>query len=132
MKTTSRQADATLAQLTRVMARNTSLATSTPPVPAGPVATYTKPAASAPPRKPLIATQARAAGSSGIRLKADDHARIRQVILAGLELQHTLTASDAIRLALHAYDPKQLTADDIARLRASDGRSHAGRGMASS
>lgn len=114
---TTKQADATMARLTSAMARNTALATSTPrPAAAsGPVATYT-PA----PRK-NVPTRSRA-NASGIRLLADDQARIRQVLQAGLDLQVNLAMSEVIRLALRAYDPRRLTRQDIEQLRASDGR----------
>ena len=119
MKTTSKQADAklaTLAKLTNAMQRNTSLATGGQPRHAGPVATYT-------PQPPAPRTSAPAnTRTSGIRLKPNDHVKIRAVIQAGLALQETLTVADTIRLALEAYDPKRLNASDIARLRASDGR----------
>ena len=125
MKVTSKHADATLAKLASVMERNTTLATGSEAKAAqsGPVATYTPsatPPASA--RKPQRSIGSR---TSGIRLQADDNSRIRQIIQAGLELQETLAVSDVIRLALAAYDPKRLTADDIAQLRAKDGRSAA-------
>lgn len=130
-KITSKQADATLAKLTSVMHRNTALATSTP-IAAGPSATYTMPQAPAPataPAKPKAAASSVARETrSGIRLRAEDTARIREVIQAGLSFQETLTTVDVIRLALAAYDPKRLTATDIATLWNKDGRSARARG----
>lgn len=129
MKITSKQADATLAKLTSAMARNTSLATtaeSAVSASASPVATYTATTVRTPSRpvssKPVSRT-------SGIRLKPVDLDKIHQVIQAGLELRENLAASDVIRLALAAYDPKRLSPTDIAALKARDGRSQKARGV---
>lgn len=120
MKVTSKQADATLAKLTHAMQRNTTLATATAPTPAsvGPVATYT-----AQPVKPI--TVSARSKRSGIRLNAHDNQKIGEVIQAGLALETTLAVSEVIHLALRAYDPKSLKAEDIRWLRTIDGRSQA-------
>jgi hypothetical protein len=129
MKVTSKQADATLARLTTAMQRNTTLATGSKDAGAamaGPVATYT------PQPAPRRASQSIVAGPSGgratgIRLKPDDNTKIREGIQAGLALAETLAVSDVIRIALRAYDPRHLSASDIAQLRARDGRSNPAR-----
>ncbi len=116
MKVSSKQADATLAKLTSVMQRNTTLATNAPQQPS-PVSTYTLPAKT----KSPPSTHKHSRGS-GIRLKSDDDAKIMEVIRAGLNLNETLNTSDVIRLALRAYKPESITSNDIAYLRAKDGR----------
>ena len=111
MKVTSKHADATMAKLASVMNRNTTLATGNEPKAASPVATYTArpvlPPTTAFPRTTL------SPNASGIRLKPNDHAKIREVIQAGLALQETLAVSDVLRIALAAYDPKRLSTDAI-------------------
>ena len=128
MKVTSKQADALAAKLTNAMQRNTSLATGKGNTQAaGPIATYTP---QSPPHDSMnavapLSTKHSSGRRSGIRLKADDDAKIREIIQAGFSFQENLTATDAIRLALRAYDAKRLSQADIALIRAKDGRSNA-------
>lgn len=112
-----------LARLTGAMQRNTTLAAGTASTPAahGPAASYTP----APPKLHHSATRRR----SGIRLYADDTRRIAEVIQAGLPLGATLAMSQVIRLALRAYDPKRLNADDIMWLRTANGNSRSAKGV---
>jgi len=129
MKITSKQADALAAKLTTAMQRNTTLATGKGSTQAaGPVATYTPQPPEPRPMGALISGSPKhpSGRRSGIRLKADDDAKIREIIQAGFAFQENLTATDAIRLALRAYGPKHLTQADIAQIRAKDGRSNAG------
>ena len=129
MKITSKQADASLAKLTSritsAMERNTTLATGKGSLhSASPVATYTAQPVAPKPQAPIPppVTPRHARSTSGVRLNAGDLARIRQIVQAGFDLQQQLTTSDAIRLALRAFDPKRLTASDIAQVRAETSR----------
>lgn len=117
----SKQADATLAKLTTAMQRNTTLATGNQEQPNR--AAFNAPASTYKPQPvPPVRIASGRSATSGIRFKPNDHAKIRQIIHAGLDLQENLSASDVIRIVLHAYDPRKLTGEDIARLHASDGR----------
>jgi hypothetical protein len=51
-----------------------------------------------------------------------DHQRINGIINQALSLGQRIPMSDAIRLALIAYNPKSLTTADIAAVQATDGR----------
>ena len=120
MKVTTKQADSLAVKLQNAMDRNTSLAVGKGTLPSpGPVSTYApEPVAT----KLVIPTQRISqqqpgARRSGIRLKNEDDKKIREIIQAGFALQHNLNATDAIRIALQAYDAKRLAAADIVRIR---------------
>lgn len=57
-----------------------------------------------------------------IRLTDDDLARVRDVIGHALGLSETLNTTEVLRLALHEWNFKQLTAKKIAEIRSQDGR----------
>lgn len=121
MKVSSKDASDMAAKLTSAMQRNTSLATNAKNIQSmatSPVSSYTVQQPT-----PAKATRSVSPRTSGMRFKPQDHARIREVIQAGLGLQETLSTTEVVRLALQAFDPKRLTPSDIARVRASDGRS---------
>jgi hypothetical protein len=60
--------------------------------------------------------------TSGLRFTAHDHERINRIINQALSLGERIPMSDAVRLALIAYDPRSLTTADLAALHATDGR----------
>lgn len=68
-----------------------------------------------------VGTPARIARPS-IRLTDEDLARVREVIGHALSLSETLNTTEVLRLALHEWDFKKLTAKKIAEIRTQDGR----------
>jgi phage baseplate assembly protein W len=62
------------------------------------------------------------ARTSGLRFTAPYRERINRIINQALSLGERIPMSDAVRLALIAYDPRSLTTADLAALHATDGR----------
>lgn len=121
-------ADSTMALLGQAMDRNTRLTSSvvtpmkapaSPALPAVPVAPLRTAAVPRMRPTPPIPHTIR---TSGLRFTAMDHQRINGIINQALSLGQRIPMSDAIRLALIAYNPKSLTAADIAAVQATDGR----------
>jgi hypothetical protein len=121
-------ADSTMALLGQAMDRNSRLATPAAPPPTTPMpgAPPVAALASAPPRaagaRPLAVPVRPAIRTSGLRFTAQDHQRINRIINRSLSLGQRIPMSDAVRLALKAYDPQSLTDADLAALDATDGR----------
>ena len=121
-------AESTMALLGQAMDRNTRLTSSVvtpmkalaspalPDVPVPPLQTV------ALPRPRPIPPIPHPIRTSGLRFTAMDHQRINGIINQALSLGQRIPMSDAIRLALIAYNPKSLTTADIAAVQATDGR----------
>lgn len=114
------QADSIMNLLGKAMDRNTALIDSAPTVALVTVAKAT----TAPSRpKPTAQAVARYTPNTGMRLNARDHEKINKIIAQGMKHGERLTMSNAIRLALFAYDEGKMSQSDIRGLRAHDGRS---------
>jgi hypothetical protein len=57
-----------------------------------------------------------------IRLIDEDLARVREAMGFALTLNETLNTTEVLRIALHDWDYKKLTAKRIAEIRSQDGR----------
>ena len=121
--TTVSLADSAMAKLGQAMDRNSTLAAA---------ATLPQPAVSSPPPASMPTPPARAQQprrlvrhslrTSGLRFTAQDHERINRTINQALSMGERIPMSDAVRLALLAYDPRTLTHEQLAALRAANGR----------
>ena len=116
-----------MALLGKAMDRNSRLAASVPtpanaPAPPVTAASIAPPPAPAVTRIPAVIPVRPAVRTSGLRFTAHDHERINRIINQALSLGERIPMSDAVRLALIAYDPRSLTTADIAALHATDGR----------
>jgi hypothetical protein len=61
-----------------------------------------------------------------IRLIDEDLSRVREAMGFALTLNETLNTTEVLRLALHEWDFKKLTAKKIAEIRSQDGRRKTG------
>lgn len=114
----TQQADHTLDKLTQVMERNKQHQTPAMVTAAVHASTAFRPNPAAP-----VVLQARIRrNSTGIRLKPDEEERVRAILRQGLALNETLTLSDALKIALMEYDPRNLTPAAVQALRIKDGR----------
>jgi hypothetical protein len=125
-------AESTMAMLGQAMDRNSQLVASARPVAAAPIASV--PAAVAAPTPPapvstfVAEPQSHARNArpnirtSGLRFTSQDHDRINRIINQALSIGQRIPMSDAVRLALIAYDPRMLRTSDITALQATDGR----------
>jgi hypothetical protein len=124
--TTKSLADSTMALLGKAMDRNSHLAATVPPPAKAPAPVAVAAIASLPgppvTRMPAVAPTRPAVRTSGLRFTAHDHERINRIINQALSLGERIPMSDAVRLALIAYDPRSLTTADLAALHATDGR----------
>ncbi len=115
-----------MALLGQAMDRNSRLAAPIPPPPKAPappvaIASIAPPAPAVTRTHPVTPVRA-VLRTSGLRFTAPDHKRINGIINQALSLGERIPMSDAVRLALIAYDPRSLTAADLAALQATDGR----------
>ena len=118
-------ADSAMAKLEQAMDRNSTLAAAATLPPPAPAVSPTPPASMPPlpvraqhPRR-LVRHTLR---TSGLRFTAQDHDRINRTINQALSMGERVPMSDAVRLALQAYDPRTLTHEQLAALRAANGR----------
>jgi hypothetical protein len=137
--TTKSAADSAMALLGQAMDRNTRLA-------ASPVVAATTPqafpveqtspqapgAANPTPIRPASPKRAgrRQGRTTGLRLTPEDHARINGILKQALGMGERIPMSDAVRLALMAYNPAVLSESDLEGLNALDGRTRDGKGNA--
>ncbi|MEI8194336.1 MAG: hypothetical protein WCI73_00345 [Phycisphaerae bacterium] len=127
--TTQSLADSTMALLGKAMDRNSRLAAPPPVVPPLnalvpplPAAASTGAPVAVVVRTRPITSPPRIVRTSGLRFTAQDHQRINRILNQALALGERIPMSDAVRLALIAYDPRALTTADLMALQATDGR----------
>jgi hypothetical protein len=113
----TQQADHTLDKLTQVMERNKQHQT-----PAMVTAAVQASAVRPQPSTPAVLQARIRRNSTGIRLKPDEEERVRAILRQGLALNETLTLSDALKIALMEYHPRNLTPAAVQALRIKDGR----------